>query len=527
MFKNWKTFLLRHELLIFILCLTAFLRLPSLMEPYWYGDEGIYLTLGTGIRNGLTLYKQIHDNKPPGIYFIAAIAGSMFWFRFILLIWNLTSIAVFHWISVKLLKPKESKPFMIGKTPFPRPTIATFTTLLFALLPFVAEGNVANGEIFMLLPVLIGYALLLLMQDSKIPKTKMMLIAASGFSFSMAFLIKVPAIFDAIAAGVFFFLITKQTTNIKEKVSSLLRSIISIYPWVFAGAFLLPILISIAYYYIIGAGEPYLKAAILQNVGYLSSWSTGTHKPNLAQTGLAGRSVGVGIVTLALIFLPLGLSANVVLVLLWMAYATYGALLSERPYPHYLIQVIPPISLLLAIFIQKLQALKSQLVLKRELGNLILLGLSVGILIFAVVSLKFWSYSIPPYFQNYFKFMTGKISRDQYLAFFDQTLPEQYKLATYIVESTTPSDRIFIWGDLPSLYALTRRLPPGRFTAAYHVKDFNAHDETVAAIVTTPPKLILIDKRIETYAQLTGILAEEYIVVYNSDVFTLYRRVDF
>ena len=41
------------------------LRLPSLFEPYWYADEGIYLTIGNALRRGEILYSQIHDNKPP------------------------------------------------------------------------------------------------------------------------------------------------------------------------------------------------------------------------------------------------------------------------------------------------------------------------------------------------------------------------------------------------------------------------------------------------------------------------------
>ncbi|PIV07387.1 hypothetical protein COS53_02565, partial [Candidatus Shapirobacteria bacterium CG03_land_8_20_14_0_80_35_14] len=56
------------------------LRLPSLFEPYWYGDEGVYLALGQGIRHGLTLYSQIYDNKPPAIYYLAALTQTVFGF---------------------------------------------------------------------------------------------------------------------------------------------------------------------------------------------------------------------------------------------------------------------------------------------------------------------------------------------------------------------------------------------------------------------------------------------------------------
>lgn len=528
MLKNWKSFLLRHELLILILCLTAILRLPSLLEPYWYGDEGIYLTLGVGIRHGLTLYKQVHDNKPPGIYFLAAIAGSLFWFRLMLLVWNLASIAVFAWISGKLLKFKPSKPFLIGGIEFPRPNRVTLATLLFAVIPFFAEGNIANGEIFMLLPVLVGFALLIRTREINNKRQKILLTAASGISFSLAFLIKVPAIFDAVAAGIFFYLISAKPLNsVKERFISSVRGIFSIYPWIFGLAFFLPILASIGYYYAIGAGEPYLKAALLQNVGYLSSWATGTHQANLAQTGLANRGIALGLFSLVLILIPLTLSSEVILLLLWLGFALFGALLSERPYPHYLIQVIPPLSLMLVLILDKFQKIAKRDKITSYLGDSIFLVGAIVVLVVSVITLKFWSYPLLPYYQNYINFMTKRIDKNEYLSYFDKSLPEQYELARYISEHTSSTDPIFIWSDLPSLYALTRRLPPGRFTATYHVKDFKAHDETYAAILKTPPKYILIDKRVDQFNQLTGLLAEEYAVVYRSEIFSLYRRSNF
>lgn len=179
---------------------------------------------------------------------------------------------------------------------------------------------------------------------------------------------------------------------------------------------------------------------------------------------------------------------------------------------------------MLALIIQQLQKIAKREKVRSYLGNLIFMVAGIIVLVASIITLKFWSYPLIPYYQNYINFMTQRIGRDEYLAFFDKSLPEQYELATYISERTNSDDPIFIWGDLPSLYALTRRLPPGRFTATYHVKDFKAHDETFAAILKTPPKYILIDKRVDQFNQLTGLLAEEYAVVYRSEIFTLYRR---
>ena len=44
-------------LLILVCVVFALLRLPSLIEPYWYGDEGIYEVVGQAMshRRGLSV----------------------------------------------------------------------------------------------------------------------------------------------------------------------------------------------------------------------------------------------------------------------------------------------------------------------------------------------------------------------------------------------------------------------------------------------------------------------------------------
>ena len=138
--------------LILILLSVAVLHLPSLFEPYWYGDEGIYLTLGMAVRKGLVLYRDIHDNKPPLLYWTAALAGSQFWLKFILMVWHLATIAVFY----RLAKTWSGKDNWV-------PVIAAG---LLAVLTMLPEGNIANGEIFMILPVIGG--MLVLNQESGI-----------------------------------------------------------------------------------------------------------------------------------------------------------------------------------------------------------------------------------------------------------------------------------------------------------------------------------------------------------------------
>lgn len=135
--------------LFLLMFVVLILRIPSFFEPYSYGDEMIYLSLGEAVRQGVPLYKSIHDNKPPLLYIMAALSGSLFWFKAILAIWNLLTIFVFWKLSQRLF-PKKIK---LQK-------IATVLLGLLTTLPFL-EGNIANAELFMIGPTILAFYLLL------------------------------------------------------------------------------------------------------------------------------------------------------------------------------------------------------------------------------------------------------------------------------------------------------------------------------------------------------------------------------
>src|SRR6266403_2467878 len=79
------------------------LRFPSLFEPNWYGDEGIYQVIGRALNNGSMLYSQIWDNKPPLLYLTyAAFHGDQFVIRFASLFAGLSAIWVFYALTQNL-----------------------------------------------------------------------------------------------------------------------------------------------------------------------------------------------------------------------------------------------------------------------------------------------------------------------------------------------------------------------------------------------------------------------------------------
>lgn len=486
--------------LVLILLSVAILRLPSLFEPYWYGDEGIYLTLGMAVRRGLVLYRDIHDNKPPLLYWTAALAGSQFWFKFILMAWHLLTIAVFY----RLAKLWSGKNNWI-------PVIAAGFLALLTMLP---EGNIANGEIFMILPVIGG--MLTLIQKSKTKNQKSEDQAFGylfiGFLFSMGFLFKVPAAFDFAAAAVFyvFFL----STDIKGIISRIFNKNI----WLMAVGFLGPILLSLIYYDTRGGFEPYLRSALLQNVGYLSSWKTADHTASnpFVISGLMARAgiLVIGVAGLWIASLRLKLSLKTSFASLWFLFALFGALLSERPYPHYLIQPAVPAALLLAT-----------LLIDKAKITRIVVGAQIVMAVAAYLFIGFWNYSVWPYYQNFAAWATGNKTQTEYFAFFGEQVNRAYKIAEYIRNTTSPDDKIFIWGDEPYIYPLSQRLPAGRYTVAYHVVDFKAYDETAAAITIKKPKVVVWLDHDRRFPQLSAVISNNYVQAGNIDGAAIFRLI--
>ena len=442
--------------LIVLLVVLLVLRIPSFFEPYYYGDEMIYLSLGEAVRQGKTLYLSIHDNKPPLLYLVAAAAGNVFWFKVILGFWMLVTTVIF-WKFTKVLFPKKK-------------SLHTVAAIIFGLLTTLPtlEGNIANSELFMIAPTLLAFMVLLT------KKLNFKNIFWAGILFSFSTMFKVPAAFD-VPAIVFFWLILGglKLKNIKEVVKN---------TFYLALGYLFPIAITFVWYFFKGAFGEYLIAAYLQNVGYLSSFRPGDvvepffvrNMPLLIRGGLVG--LGIGVVAL----FKKKLSKQFIFLTIWLFLTLFAVTLSERPYPHYLVQSVPAISVMFAmLFTQK--SFEQSLVI-----------IPLSIFFFVPVHFNFWKYSTGTYYMRFINFATGQTNKDTYITSFDQNALRNYEIANFINASTKRTDPIFVWGDSSTIYALSRRLPPIRYVAGYHIADFSSMEETVETLKKTPPELIVI-----------------------------------
>ena len=468
---------LRIPLWLTILLFVFFLlRVPSFFEPYSYGDEMIYLTLGQGVRQGIPLYSQLHDNKPPLLYIVAAVAGNLFWFKAILSAWILTTV-VFFWKLAKALYPKNEKLQKVAVSVF-----GIFTTI-----PLL-EGNIANAELFMIGPIIYGFLILLTQKLS--PRN----LIKAGLAFSVATLFKVPAAFD-IGAILVFWVITGgiKKTNIVASVKN--------FAYILLG-FLIPILFTLVWYAFHGALPEYFVAAFLQNLGYLSTWRGEVQAPFFIRNIPLFVRFGIVVVTLGIVFWKKKyLSREFIFLTCWLAFALFAVTLSERPYPHYLIQAIAPISFFLGILFTE----------KNLMQTLAIIPLAIST--FVPVYYKYWNYSTYAYYARFVNFFQGKISKETYLSSFNKSVPRNYDIANFISSITKPEEKVLVWGDSATIYALSRRLPPIKYVADYHIKDFSSLDEIIIQITETPPTVVVVLPEAENFPKLHSLLREKYILL--------------
>lgn len=418
---NW---LVRNEGVVVLLAVTVLLRLPSLFEPYWYGDEQIYLAIGQGIRKGLVLYREITDypNKPPLIYLLAAAAGSVFWFKFMLLAWNMIHVVVVD----RLVKSR----------------IATGAFILLTSLPML-EGNIANGEMFMSMPVTLGMLLLWKVQYFW-----------AGLMFALGFLFKIPVAADIAAAGLIFWV---WRHNFKGIIS-------------FGLGLGLPIAVVLGVWYGMGVAPMDLMKNMLGSSGYVTAYP------------LAPRLMLVTGLSLGVYLARNKLGPKMVLGITWLMWALFGATLSGRPYPHYFIQIVVPV-IVTAGAIAADRANRFRVAAG---------GIALILVATALVILKVRPYPVLAYYANFGQWVIGQKSFTDYVANFDRRMPRNYELAYYLKTHTSPEERIYIWGNQPDVYVMADRLPVGKLVTSFHVEDLQAYQDTMGWLKQDPPAAVVI-----------------------------------
>ena len=446
------------------------LRFPSLFEPNWYGDEGIYQTLGIGMNAGRLLYKGIFDNKPPLLYLLYSFVSSdQFAIRLLSLIFGLAALVTFFFLAKKIIDNKKAV------------YIATsFFAILFGL-PLI-EGNIANAENFMLFPNILAGLLVLTSVEAKSQKTKYWLQFFAGVVVAISFLFKIVAVFDfaAFFAFLFFANYSKRLIDIFKK-NNLIKEVKNLL-FITAG-FILPILIVFIYFFLNGAAGDILRATFFANIGYVGYGN----KFIIPQGFLILKLIALALFSLYLFYKRERFGNYFIFTAIWLGFSLFDAFFSQRPYTHYMLVLLPPLCLMIGLF-------ATNKIFSRTAGVL-----SILTAILVLLNFTFYVKTVF-YYQNFLSFVIGQKSVYNYRKFFDSNTPRDYSIADYITDSSNSSDNIFIWGNNAQVYKLTNKLPPGKYTVAYHITNYkDGLSDTKKGLKTANPKFIIIMPNVSSY----------------------------
>lgn len=440
---------------IFASFLFFLLRLPSLFEPLWYGDEGIYQVIGASLNNGKLLYAEIFDNKPPLLYWLySALQSDQFTIRLSSLIFGVFSVAAFFLLSRRLFKSEKNNNI---------PSITTFVFALLFGLPTL-EGNIANAENFMLLPILVAALLILNYKSQSLISHLWSLI--SGLLLGMAFLFKIVAIFDFAAFFIFYFIINYN--SLKKHI---------IFPPIVIG-FLLPTVAVSLFFILNNTFIDFIKAAFVTNISYVSYGNKIGSIPLL----LFIKPVLLGVFTFYLFTKRKELSSTTLFILLWLAFSLFNATFSQRPYTHYLLVLIPSFSLMLGLILFD----------KKNHKILVIFFIIALLAIAKVFGIPKFNKSIN-YYQNFISYISGEKTMVRYQEFFDKNTPFDYEIARFIKPKIKKGDTIFVWGNNAQVYQLVGVVAPTKYIVAYHTLNYkDGITNTKTAIEKTKPKFIVV-----------------------------------
>lgn len=483
-----------------LVVLTTVTRLPALLHPAAIDDEAIYAVVANTMVDGGLPYESAIERKPPLLFWTYAAvfhaAGKFNWpaLHIVALVWVLLTMAGLYVIGRRLFGA----------------TAGVIAALLYSILQsWGTWKNLAfNGELLMNLPLVWAYAVAF---GPAVARARPELFGA-GALLCAAFLLKQPAAIAAIPLGLYLLLPGYRAARAFTWRDSLIQAAL------LASGFGVALGVMIAVLHFQG---------ILTDAFY---WTIADHNvPRVFWRRAVEHTAGFAAATLPL-FLPLFawplLKATWshrreewLTVLAWAGVPMVGAAASGRFYPHYYIQVIPPLALLAAAVYARISA-EPRFAHPWYLRPRVTRGwLALSVVVFFALH---W---------------TGIEERRQ---------PSE--AGQYVLRHSSIDDRIFVWGQSPRVYLEARRRPASRYVATFPLTGYIfggefSGDDTSARILTgawselkadldAHPPAFIVDTEAHKDSQhpmaqfpyLARLVAEHYRPVVRLREAVIYRR---
>jgi 4-amino-4-deoxy-L-arabinose transferase-like glycosyltransferase len=485
---------------IALAALTVATRLPALLHPAAIDDEATYALVANVMVDGGLPYEDAIERKPPLLFWTYAavfqLAGKSNW-------------PALHVVSLGWVLLTMAGLYVLGRRLF-GPSAGALAALLYSVFqPWGTWKNLAfNGELMMNLPLVWAYAIAV---GPAVGRARPELFAA-GALLGAAFLLKQPAAVAAIPVGLYLLMPGYRASRGYTWRDSLVQATGLTTGFVAALA---------------------TAAAMLWSQGVLSEafyWTIGDHDvPHVFWRRGVVHTAAFAAAALPLV-LPLflwpvlratwtGRRPEWWTVVGWACVSAVGAAASGRFYPHYYIQLVPPLALLAGPVYARIWGDvpgRRPAYLWRRIGA----GwLACTVVAFAVLH---W---------------TGLAPRR-----------EPSEAGAFLLRHSSPGDRIFVWGQAPSLYLEARGRPASRYIATFPLTGYifgaplpgvDTRDRivpgswrTLQSDLTARPPAFIVDTEVRegsryplaAFPFLARLVDDEYRAVATLRTAVIYRR---
>jgi Dolichyl-phosphate-mannose-protein mannosyltransferase len=386
-----------------------------LFDPPWVNDEGTYFAVAQSMAHGYRLYADVWENKPPGLYLLyrtvyQGVGPSLFTIRVI------ASVAVLGIVLLSFALGRRLAGNGVGLV------ASALVGMLFGV-PFL-EGTTGNAELFLAFFAALGVYLVVARQSPWV----------GGVALGISVMFKAVGGFDVIALALWLWL------RKRRQLPLYLTGVGT----VFAAAALAAQLT--------GVLSPMIHDALLYDLGYVGQ-GNGSGVPWL----VVAKITALGAVSIALRNRPF---PN-----LWLAYTAAGALLSGRIFGHYLLQVVVPLALSLALCLRERPSMARRLlpIVPLTFASIAVLTTAVG---WAMATSGHDSILARrlQWYANFGRLALRRESYPRYREQVDDHVSRNIRVADAI--SQLPPGRLLVWGNAPWVYVLSSRLPTTPYTSA-------------------------------------------------------------
>lgn len=467
----------RSEGIVFagFLFVAFILRFPSFLRSVVDWDESLYLLMARSILAGEFPYVEIWDHKPPGIYYLFVSSLAVFGDS-ILSIRILSCLAVAF--TSYLLYRLATVAFSNGKK------IGIISGILYIVFTLGNGGLAANTEIFLAPLVTLSFLALLTRKSSVVDGHSHNggRLFTIGLLMGLAFEIKYVVLFEllAILAVILYNVMKSEKMGSRGNLLSLAKDCSIV-----LAAFCFPfVLVSIVFWRGGHFGE-YFYANVTANSIHTV---TDSLRSSVKLAALAKQVLANSILSISLVLLPLYLNRmkrklvteknTMETIFIWLFASLTSIIFMGLQYPHYYIQVLPPLCVLSAHMIVNAVVSNERI---HALGKRLLFGLFFLVFTTQVV---YYSFGMGAR-MSYMRMVKGIKNWGD--------LPAA--ISEYLNHRIERNSLVYVYDYQPIIYYLTHSRVPSKYVFPMFIWD--EHFSKVAAIDPIEELASILDKRPE------------------------------